>query len=121
MKKLKLRNKIAGTKERVTKIGLSIYIAIISVMCMSFTVFAGGEGDQALQEVTTKINTVKVLVFGIIGVVGGVVAGFNFLKAAKGHKNGDDRQFDQGVTGVIVGIVMTLFGTIMTALGWGTT
>lgn len=121
MKKLKFRNTIAGTKERVTKTCLSIYIAIISVLCMSMTVFAGGDEDKALQEVTTKINTVKTLVFGIIAVVGGIVAAFNFLKAAKGHKNGDDRQFDQGVTGVIIGIIMTLFGTVMTALGWGTT
>ena len=119
MKKLKLRNTITDAKERITKTSLSIYIAIITVMCMAGAVLADGDEDKALKEVTTKINTVKTLVFGVFAVVGGVVAAFNFLKAAKGHKNGDDRQFDQGVTGVIVGIIMTLFGTLMTALGWG--
>lgn len=120
MKELKLRKTMVDAKERITKTSLSIYIAIMTIMCMSLAVFAGDE-DKALQEVTSKINTVKTLVFGIIAVVGGIVAAFNFLKAAKGHKNGDDRQFDQGVTGVIIGIIMTLFGTVMTALGWGTT
>lgn len=116
----------AGTSARskFNKLLATVSCTIFTIMCTTINVLAdptpGVGDDDALAEITNKVDTIKTLVFGVIAVVGGVYAAFSFLKAAKGHKNGDDRQFDQGVTGVIIGVIMTGFGTLMAALGWGT-
>lgn len=102
-------------KKTLNRIKVSATCAAITVSCTAFNVLAKDKDptEDPTKEINDKIATAKNLIYGIVGAVGGIVVAINLLKALKGYKNGDDRAVDQGVTGVVVGILMSAFGTVM--------
>ena len=98
-------------KKTLNRIKVSATCAAITVGCTAFNCLAADKDPTA--EIEGKIDTAKKMIYGIVGAVGGIVVAINLLKALKGYKNGDDRAVDQGVTGVVVGILMSAFGTVM--------
>lgn len=99
-------------KKTLNKIKVGATCMALTVGCTAFNCLAADSGDPT-KEIEGKIDTAKKLIYGIVGAVGGIVVAINLLKALKGYKNGDDRAVDQGVTGVVVGILMSAFGTVM--------
>ena len=98
-------------KKTLNRLRVSATCAAITVSCTAFNVLA--DDKDPTKEINDKITTAKNLIYGIVGAVGGIGFAINLLKALKGYKNGDDRAVDQGVTGVVVGILMSAFGTVM--------
>lgn len=98
-------------KETCKRIRVGVTCTALTLGCTAFNVLADDKNPTA--EIEAKIETAKKLIYGIVGAVGGIVVAINLLKALKGYKNGDDRAVDQGVTGVVVGILMSAFGTVM--------
>lgn len=96
-------------KKTLNKIKVGATCMALTVGCTAFNCLA----DEPIKEIEGKIDTAKKLIYGIVTAVGGIVVAINLLKALKGYKNGDDRAVDQGITGVIVGILMASFGTVM--------
>ena len=98
-------------KKTFNRIKVGATCTALTIGCTAFNVLAAEKDPTA--EIEGKIETAKKLIYGIVGAVGGIVVAINLLKALKGYKNGDDRAVDQGVTGVVVGILMSAFGTVM--------
>lgn len=98
-----------NAKKTLNKIKVGATCMALTVGCTAFNCLA----DDPTKEIEGKIETAKKLIYGIVGAVGGIVVAINLLKALKGYKNGDDRAVDQGITGVVVGILMSAFGTVM--------
>ena len=101
-----------NAKKTLNKIKVGATCMALTVGCTAFNCLAAKEEDPT-KEINDKITTAKNLIYGIVGAVGGIVVAINLLKALKGYKNGDDRAVDQGITGVIVGVLMASFGTVM--------
>ena len=99
------------------KIKTSIMMAITTVLAATSPVFAG-DGDGIDGDILAKITNAKTLVYSVIAAVGGLVVAFSMVKIYQGTKNGDDNKTDQGITGVIVGILMAGIGAVMTFLGF---
>lgn len=106
-------------KKTLNRIKVSATCAAITVGCIAFNVLADGEDKTGtVKKVTGQIETVKTIIYGIVGAVGGIVFAINLLKALKGYKNGDDRAVDQGISGAVIGIIMAGFGTFMGVMGF---
>lgn len=107
-------------KKILNRIKVSATCAAITVGCTAFNVLAGDGEDKTgtVKKVTGQIETVKTIIYGIVGAVGGIVFAINLLKALKGYKNGDDRAVDQGISGAVIGIIMAGFGTFMGVMGF---
>lgn len=97
-------------KKTLNKIKVGATCMALTVGCTAFNCLAA---EDPTKEIEGRITTAKNLINGIVTAVGGIVVAINLLKALKGYKNGDDRAVDQGITGVIVGILMASFGTVM--------
>lgn len=89
--------------------------AMATVLTTASTVFADGDlpGD-----VGQKLTNAKNLLYEIIALGGGIVVALSMIKIYQGTKNGDDNKTDQGVTGLIVGILMGAIGGVMTFIGF---
>ncbi|MBR0395678.1 MAG: hypothetical protein IJI63_04125 [Clostridiales bacterium] len=114
MKVIKEKNTKSVTKHRISKAWISIYVTAITTLCGAVSVMADGtDPTSAINQILEKVNTAKVLLCSVVGAVGILVFAFNLLKALKGYKNQDDRQMDQGITGCIVGFIMTVFDIVL--------
>ena len=89
--------------------------AMATVLTTASTVFADGDLPG---EIGDKITNAKNLLYAIIALAGGVVVAMSMIKIYQGTKNGDDNKTDQGITGLIVGILMGAIGAVMTYLGF---
>ena len=101
-----------NAKKALNKIKVGTTCMALTVGCTAFNCLAG-TGEDPIKDIGDKIDTAKKLIYAIVATVGGIVVAINLLKALKGYKNGDDRAVDQGITGVIVGILMAAFPTVM--------
>lgn len=106
-------------KSITKKITTVAFTSMATVLGMMSPVLADGNSNQGVGgDITTKITNAKNLVYEIIAAVGGLVVAFSMVKIYQGTKNGDDNKTDQGITGVIVGILMAGIGAVMTFLGF---
>lgn len=107
-------------KSITKKITTVAFTSMATVLGMMSPVLADGDSNQqgVGGDITTKITSAKNLVYEIIAAVGGLVVAFSMVKIYQGTKNGDDNKTDQGITGVIVGILMAGIGAVMTFLGF---
>ena len=106
-------------KSITKKITTVAFTSKATVLGMMSPVLADGNSNQGVGgDITTKITNAKNLVYEIIAAVGGLVVAFSMVKIYQGTKNGDDNKTDQGITGVIVGILMAGIGAVMTFLGF---
>lgn len=74
---------------------------------------SSGSASGAAADVVSKITSVKTILVAIIEATGVIFIIIGLLRYLKGTKNGDDRQADQGITILIVGIVMSGFTTLL--------
>lgn len=77
--------------------------------------YAAGDDDASsvTDAVTEKVENIKNMILTLVGLAGTIYLVLSIVKAAKGHKNGDDRQFDQGISGVIVSIILIMIDTVV--------
>lgn len=106
-----------------TKIKTATVSAMATVLATMSPVLADpGSSDSNNSgingDILSKITNAKNLVYAVIAAVGGLVVAFSMIKIYQGTKNGDDNKTDQGITGVIVGILMAGIGGVMTFLGF---
>ncbi len=103
-------------KSITKKITTAAFTSMATILGVMSPVLADGDGVGG--DITNKITNAKNLVYEIIAAVGGLVVAFSMVKIYQGTKNGDDNKTDQGITGVIVGILMAGIGAVMTFLGF---
>lgn len=96
-----------------------IKTVIATAMITAFSIVTPVLADDPLPgDIGEKITNAKNLLYAIIALAGGVVVAMSMIKIYQGTKNGDDNKTDQGITGLIVGILMGAIGAVMTYLGF---
>lgn len=114
MKKLKLTRALLKAREKLTKTFISVYTALMTILCLSVTVFADKDsGEDVAKDVVSKVNNVRDMILAIAAAGGSIYLVISIIKASKGHKNQDDRMFDQGVSGIIVSIIIMSISTVI--------
>lgn len=109
-----------NVKKTLKKLQVGATCTALTIGCTAFNVFAANATPTPPEEIKgiiNKIDNTKTLLGYIVSAIGGLVAAIYLLKAFKGYKNGDDRQVDVGIAGVVVGILMISFPFVMQAFG----
>lgn len=86
-------------KINYNKIGKVAITFGVTLLCMQRVVFGVNDPLQS-------INTLSNIIFQIISVVGGIFLAFGLLNFGMSFKTHDASQRDQGVLGLIGGIIM---------------
>lgn len=112
MRNLKARNMINNVKENLTR-----FNDFLSRAAFGAVLTAGGliqhAPDDAGQAIIERVNSFKTVLLSIVAAGGVIYLILSILKAAKGHKNQDDRQLDQGVSGIFVSILLIMIDTVL--------
>lgn len=113
MNTLKIRNMMKSSKETIDCIKSKLSMVALNACAGVGIIQYDNNGDAITNEIVNKVNNVKNMILAIVAAAGTIYLIFSILKAAKGHKNGDDRQFDQGLTGIIVSIALMMISTLV--------
>lgn len=114
MKNLKARNMIYNAKENLTR-----FSDFLSRAAFGAAITAGGliqhagTAEEAGQEIVERVNNFKTVLLSLVAAGGAIYLVISIVKASKGHKNQDDRQFDQGVSGIFVSILLIMIDTVL--------
>ncbi len=114
MRNLKARNMINTAKEN-----LSRFNDFLSRAAFGAAITAGGliqhagTAEEAGQEIVERINSFKAVLLSLVAAGGVIYLILSIVKAAKGHKNQDDRMFDQGVSGIFVSVLLIMINTVL--------
>ena len=93
------------------------FSTMATILGLMSPVLADGGGEIG-GDIADKIENAKSLLYMVMGLVGGLIVAFSMISIFQGHKNGDDNKTDKGITGVIIGILMSSFASVMAFLGF---
>lgn len=115
MKNLKARNMIYNVKENLTRFSdfLSRAAFGAAITAGGLIQRAPGTAEEAGQEIVERVNNFKTVLLSLVAAGGVIYLIISIVKAAKGHKNQDDRQLDQGVSGIFVSILLIMIDTVL--------
>ena len=115
MKSLKARNMIYNAKENLTRFSdfLSRAAFGTAITAGGLIQRAPGTAEEAGQEIVERVNNFKTVLLSLVAAGGVIYLIISIVKAAKGHKNQDDRQLDQGVSGIFVSILLIMIDTVL--------
>ena len=115
MKNLKARNMIYNAKENLTRFSdfLSRAAFGAAITAGGLIQRAPGTAEEAGQEIVERVNNFKTVLLSLVAAGGVIYLIISIVKAAKGHKNQDDRQLDQGVSGIFVSILLIMIDTVL--------
>lgn len=115
MKNLKARNTIYNAKENLTRFSdfLSRAAFGAAITAGGLIQRAPGTAEEAGQEIVERVNNFKTVLLSLVAAGGVIYLIISIVKAAKGHKNQDDRQLDQGVSGIFVSILLIMIDTVL--------
>lgn len=115
MKSLKARNMIYNAKENLTRFSdfLSRAAFGAAITAGGLIQRAPGTAEEAGQEIVERVNNFKTVLLSLVAAGGVIYLIISIVKAAKGHKNQDDRQLDQGVSGIFVSILLIMIDTVL--------
>lgn len=115
MKSLKARNMIYNAKENFTRFSdfLSRAAFGAAITAGGLIQRAPGTAEEAGQEIVERVNNFKTVLLSLVAAGGVIYLIISIVKAAKGHKNQDDRQLDQGVSGIFVSILLIMIDTVL--------
>lgn len=115
MKNLKARNMIYNAKENLTRFSdfLSRAAFGAAITAGGLLQRAPGTAEEAGQEIVERVNNFKTVLLSLVAAGGVIYLIISIVKAAKGHKNQDDRQLDQGVSGIFVSILLIMIDTVL--------
>lgn len=117
MKNLKLHNMVADcfcrlgkTKDKITLMALNGAIGLGDIILCAPD---DKDGNSAVTDVVNKVNNVKSAIIALVEAGGAVYLVISIVKAVKGHKNSDDRQLDQGISGIFASVVLMSIGLVV--------
>lgn len=113
MKNLKARNMIYNAKENLTRFSDFLSRAAFGAALTAGGLIQHAGTDDAGQAIIERVNSFKTVLLSIVAAGGVIYLILSILKAAKGHKNQDDRQLDQGVSGIFVSILLIMIDTVL--------
>jgi hypothetical protein len=115
MKNLKARNIIYNAKGNLTR-----FSDFLSRAAFGAAITAGGliqrdpeTAEEVGREIVERVNNFKTVLLSLVAAGGVIYLIISIVKAAKGHKNQDDRQLDQGVSGIFVSILLIMIDTVL--------
>lgn len=79
------------------------------------TVFADGEGTDA---VTAPLDNLKTLVIAVIGAVGVIILAKNVMEFAQAYQQQDSSTMNSALKGIVAGVMMAGISSMLTFLGF---
>ncbi len=113
MKNLKARDMIINAKRSLTRFSDFLSRAAFGAALTAGGLIQHAGTDDAGQAIIERVNSFKTVLLSIVAAGGVIYLILSILKAAKGHKNQDDRQLDQGVSGIFVSILLIMIDTVL--------
>lgn len=114
MRNLKARNMINTAKENLSRFNDFLSRAAFgAAITTGGLIQHAGTAEEAGQEIVERVNSFKAVLLSLVAAGGVIYLIISIVKAAKGHKNQDDRMFDQGVSGIFVSILLIMIDTVL--------